>query len=169
MVVQGDFAVDPANPLLAMDNVIVTPHALCWTDECERIMGESVLRSIQEVAAGKMPANVVNPEAGGPVAGRAGHGRAATAGVAAAPAALVHGDAAHVVMHRWPHGNRIGCGINPGHFAEGRNDEIAFCKFRSRMFPRIEENAMAFGAAQFDHRTETFDGTGEEIQRGLVS
>jgi len=26
--------VDPANPLLAMDNVIVTPHALCWTDEC---------------------------------------------------------------------------------------------------------------------------------------
>ena len=26
--------VDPANPLLTMDNVIVTPHALCWTDEC---------------------------------------------------------------------------------------------------------------------------------------
>ena len=26
--------VDPANPLLAMDNVIVTPHSLCWTDEC---------------------------------------------------------------------------------------------------------------------------------------
>src|SRR5438046_6203124 len=26
--------VDPGNPLLTMDNVIVTPHSLCWTDEC---------------------------------------------------------------------------------------------------------------------------------------
>jgi D-3-phosphoglycerate dehydrogenase len=48
---------------LTLENVIVTPHALCWTDECERIMGESVLRSIQEVAAGKMPTNVVNRDA----------------------------------------------------------------------------------------------------------
>lgn len=55
--------VDPNDPILKLDNVIVTPHGLCWTDECERIMGESVLRSIQEVAAGKTPANVVNPEA----------------------------------------------------------------------------------------------------------
>jgi D-3-phosphoglycerate dehydrogenase len=55
--------VDPNDPILKLENVIVTPHALCWTDECERIMGESVLRSIQEVAAGKMPTNVVNREA----------------------------------------------------------------------------------------------------------
>jgi phosphoglycerate dehydrogenase-like enzyme len=55
--------VDPNDPILKLDNVIVTPHALCWTDECERIMGESVLRSIQEVAAGKAPTNVVNREA----------------------------------------------------------------------------------------------------------
>lgn len=55
--------VDPNDPILTLDNVIVTPHALCWTDECERLMGEIVLQSIQEVAAGKMPANVVNPEA----------------------------------------------------------------------------------------------------------
>lgn len=55
--------VDPNDPILTLDNVIVTPHALCWTDECERIMGESVLRSIQEVAAGRVPTNVVNPEA----------------------------------------------------------------------------------------------------------
>ena len=26
--------IEPDNPLLAMDNVIITPHALCWTDEC---------------------------------------------------------------------------------------------------------------------------------------
>lgn len=52
--------VDPDDPILKLENVIVTPHALCWTDECERIMGESVLRSIQEVAAGKVPVNIVN-------------------------------------------------------------------------------------------------------------
>jgi phosphoglycerate dehydrogenase-like enzyme len=55
--------VDPNDPILKLDNVVVTPHALCWTDECERIMGESVLRSIQEVAAGMVPTNVVNREA----------------------------------------------------------------------------------------------------------
>lgn len=54
--------VDPKDPILTLPNVIVTPHALCWTDECERIMGESVLRSIQEVAAGRAPTNVVNRE-----------------------------------------------------------------------------------------------------------
>jgi phosphoglycerate dehydrogenase-like enzyme len=55
--------VDPNDPILTLDNVIVTPHALCWTDECNRIMGESVLRSIQDVAAGRVPANVVNRDA----------------------------------------------------------------------------------------------------------
>jgi D-3-phosphoglycerate dehydrogenase len=55
--------VDPDDPILKLENVIVTPHALCWTDECEGIMGESVLRSIQEVAAGKVPTNVVNRDA----------------------------------------------------------------------------------------------------------
>ncbi len=55
--------VDPDDPILTLDNVIVTPHALCWTDECERIMGESILRSVQEVIAGKTPTNVVNREA----------------------------------------------------------------------------------------------------------
>ena len=55
--------VDPNDPILTLDNVIVAPHALCWTDECERIMGESVLRAILEVAAGRVPTNVVNREA----------------------------------------------------------------------------------------------------------
>jgi phosphoglycerate dehydrogenase-like enzyme len=55
--------VDPDEPILQLENVIVTPHALCWTDECNRIMGESVLRSIQDVAAGRAPVNVVNRDA----------------------------------------------------------------------------------------------------------
>jgi D-3-phosphoglycerate dehydrogenase len=52
--------VDPDDPILKLENVIVTPHGLCWTDECEQIMGESVLRSIQAVAAGQTPEHVVN-------------------------------------------------------------------------------------------------------------
>jgi phosphoglycerate dehydrogenase-like enzyme len=52
--------VDPDDPILQLENVIVTPHGLCWTDECEQIMGESVLRSIQAVATGQAPEHVVN-------------------------------------------------------------------------------------------------------------
>ncbi|MFN8593756.1 MAG: NAD(P)-dependent oxidoreductase [Thermomicrobiales bacterium] len=55
--------VDPNDPILKLDNVIVSPHALCWTDECDRIMGESVARSMQEVAAGRVPVNAVNRDA----------------------------------------------------------------------------------------------------------
>lgn len=55
--------VDPNDPILTLDNVIVSPHALCWTDECERIMGEKVLESIQAVANGELPESLVNPDA----------------------------------------------------------------------------------------------------------
>jgi len=54
--------VDPANPLLKMDNVIVNPHAICWTDELFKGNGYSACRSILEVAAGREPATVVNRE-----------------------------------------------------------------------------------------------------------
>jgi len=54
--------VDPANPLLAMDNVIVTPHALCWTDECFHNMAATGLRSIVDAASGRRPEFVVNPD-----------------------------------------------------------------------------------------------------------
>ncbi|HQR11900.1 MAG TPA: NAD(P)-dependent oxidoreductase [Casimicrobiaceae bacterium] len=54
--------VDPANPLLAMDNVIVTPHALCWTDECFHNMAATGLASIVDMANGRRPEFVVNAE-----------------------------------------------------------------------------------------------------------
>ncbi len=54
--------VDPANPLLAMDNVIVTPHSLCWTDECFHNMASTGLSSIVDALAGRRPQFVVNPE-----------------------------------------------------------------------------------------------------------
>jgi len=55
--------VDPANPLLGMDNVIVTPHALCWTDECFHAIACAGLQSVVDFSLGKRPAHVVNPPA----------------------------------------------------------------------------------------------------------
>jgi phosphoglycerate dehydrogenase-like enzyme len=52
--------VDPDDPILKLDNVIVAPHALCWTDECFRGNGRSACESILEVAAGRIPRPVVN-------------------------------------------------------------------------------------------------------------
>jgi D-3-phosphoglycerate dehydrogenase len=55
--------IDPSDPLLALDNVIVAPHALCWTDECFAGNGRSACQSILDVAAGRAPRHAVNPEA----------------------------------------------------------------------------------------------------------
>ena len=52
--------VAPDNPLLAMDNVIVTPHSLCWTDECFHNMATTGLASIVEALAGRRPEFMVN-------------------------------------------------------------------------------------------------------------
>jgi D-3-phosphoglycerate dehydrogenase len=52
--------IDPADPLLTLDNVIVAPHALSWTDGCFRGIGHSACRSILDVAAGRVPKDVVN-------------------------------------------------------------------------------------------------------------
>jgi len=52
--------VPPDNPLLALDNVIVTPHSVCWTDEFFRNNAESAFRSVVSVATGRTPTYVVN-------------------------------------------------------------------------------------------------------------
>jgi phosphoglycerate dehydrogenase-like enzyme len=54
--------VDPANPLLTMDNVIVTPHSLCWTDECFHNMASTGLQSIVDALDGRVPEFVVDRE-----------------------------------------------------------------------------------------------------------
>jgi phosphoglycerate dehydrogenase-like enzyme len=53
--------IDPADPLLQLDNVILAPHALCWTDELFRGNGRSACQSIVDVAEGRVPRYVVNP------------------------------------------------------------------------------------------------------------
>lgn len=54
--------IEPDNPLLGMKNVIITPHALCWTDECFHDIAATALQSILDVSLGKRPAHVVNPD-----------------------------------------------------------------------------------------------------------
>jgi len=55
--------VDPANPLLGLDNVIVTPHALCWTDECFHDIAATGFKSIVDVSLGRRPVHLVDPKA----------------------------------------------------------------------------------------------------------
>ncbi len=52
--------VDPSNPLLTMEQVIVTPHSLCWTDECFDAIAHSGLGAIVDMSARRRPQYVVN-------------------------------------------------------------------------------------------------------------
>jgi D-3-phosphoglycerate dehydrogenase len=52
--------IDPHDPLLKLDNVVLSPHALCWTDECFLGNGRSACQSIVDVAAGRVPQHAVN-------------------------------------------------------------------------------------------------------------
>jgi phosphoglycerate dehydrogenase-like enzyme len=49
-------------PLLKLDNVVLSPHTLCWTDECFLRMGESAIQSVLSVLSGEIPPHVVNRE-----------------------------------------------------------------------------------------------------------
>lgn len=53
----------PDDPLLDLDNTIVTPHAVGWTDEVAMGNGSSACRAILDIAEGRMPEYPVNPEA----------------------------------------------------------------------------------------------------------
>lgn len=60
------FAEEPTpadNPILALDNVIVSPHALCHTDECNRGLAGGSFRSARDYANRQTPHRLVNPDA----------------------------------------------------------------------------------------------------------
>jgi D-3-phosphoglycerate dehydrogenase len=51
---------DPADPILKLDNVILSPHALCWTDQCFAGNGAADVRAVLDFKAGRVPHGVVN-------------------------------------------------------------------------------------------------------------
>ena len=51
---------DADEPLLALDNVIVTPHALCWTDQLFAGSGAADVRAVTTVMEGRVPSGIVN-------------------------------------------------------------------------------------------------------------
>jgi phosphoglycerate dehydrogenase-like enzyme len=52
--------VDPNDPILTLDNVILSPHGLAWTDEWVWLSGRSCIESMLAVATGVAPRYVVN-------------------------------------------------------------------------------------------------------------
>ena len=55
--------VDAENALLKMENVVVSPHSLCHTDEYYMTAWSNKLRQVQEIMTGKIPEALVNQEA----------------------------------------------------------------------------------------------------------
>ena len=53
--------IEPESPLLGLENTIITPHALCWTDECFHDIAATALQSIVDVSLGRRPTHIVNP------------------------------------------------------------------------------------------------------------
>jgi D-3-phosphoglycerate dehydrogenase len=51
------------DPILKLDNVLLAPHAICWTDECFRLNGQAAITSLIDVARGIIPSHVVNRDA----------------------------------------------------------------------------------------------------------
>jgi phosphoglycerate dehydrogenase-like enzyme len=48
------------DPILKLDNVILAPHALCWTDQCFAGIGASDVKAVLDVMHGRDPVGIVN-------------------------------------------------------------------------------------------------------------
>ena len=53
---------DADDPILKLDNVILAPHALCWTDQCFAGNGAADVKAVLEVQHGREPRGIVNRE-----------------------------------------------------------------------------------------------------------
>lgn len=51
---------EPDSPLIALDNVILTPHSVAWTEELFRDMGRIDCEGALAIRQGKVPSDVVN-------------------------------------------------------------------------------------------------------------
>ena len=54
--------VDPNNPLLRMENVVVSPHGLCNTEEFFKLGWSGKLRQADQISRGEIPPEVVNKD-----------------------------------------------------------------------------------------------------------
>lgn len=52
----------PDSPLLELENVIVTPHAIAWTQELCRDNSREACRNLRSVSQGQAPPHLANPE-----------------------------------------------------------------------------------------------------------
>ena len=52
-----------SNPILKLDNVILAPHSLCWTDELFDNIARTAIGAIVDTHAGRRPRFVVNADA----------------------------------------------------------------------------------------------------------
>jgi phosphoglycerate dehydrogenase-like enzyme len=50
---------DLSDPILALDNVILTPHALCWTDQCFAHQGALDIQAVLEYCDGRAPTGTI--------------------------------------------------------------------------------------------------------------
>jgi len=50
------------HPLFQLDNVILAPHAIAWTEECLRDNSLDACRNVKAVYEGKAPAHLANPK-----------------------------------------------------------------------------------------------------------
>jgi D-3-phosphoglycerate dehydrogenase len=51
------------NPLLSLDNVILTPHTASWTTDALRKEASMAIEEVRRILTGKRPINLANPEA----------------------------------------------------------------------------------------------------------
>jgi phosphoglycerate dehydrogenase-like enzyme len=59
------FAVEPppTPPRFSqLDNVLLAPHAIAWTNELFREIGRTACQSLADIACGRRPHGLVNPE-----------------------------------------------------------------------------------------------------------
>jgi phosphoglycerate dehydrogenase-like enzyme len=50
----------PDDPILQLENTILTPHALCWTDQCFAGNGAADVKAVLDVQHGRTPRGIVN-------------------------------------------------------------------------------------------------------------
>lgn len=51
---------EPDDPILKLDNTILTPHALCWTDQCFAGNGAADVKAVLDIQHGRVPRGIVN-------------------------------------------------------------------------------------------------------------